>query len=75
MGGIDWKRKALGPLIELVRVECASRSCAERYGETRKFLTVAGLDRPHYCSKACEVCGEAERVMGEKYEKEKTTST
>ena len=63
---MDWKQKALGPLIDLVRVPCASSSCKERYGETREFLVRADLEGPHYCSGACEVWGEAERMIGGK---------
>ena len=60
---MDWKSRALGPLIDLVRVECLSSSCAERYGETRTFLVRADLKGPHYCSKECEVWGEAEKML------------
>ena len=55
---MDWKSRALGPLIDLMQVECSFQACKRRH------LVTHDTPAPWYCSRECEVWGEAERILG-----------
>ena len=62
---MNWKQKALGPLIDLKEVECYSASCGTRHeGKRQKFLVVSSAGEKQYCSGECAAWGEAEEVLG-----------
>lgn len=61
---MDWKQKALGPIIDLKEVECFLSSCSKRHdGVKQKFLVVSIAGNKQYCSGECAAWGEAEEVL------------